>query len=200
MSELLQSSVNILLGLLESAPSKALPLHALREELEKHIGSETGGRGGRAAAKAIQYALDSWIVEKIIDYPEYSNGNPIGSPVWLLRLLSPEEFQQLKVLSPVEKSLLKLLMECNNPDSLGEMCEDSILSELQKLGFDVDSVSLIEGRTSDFFDPEDDKLVRWWYIIPEYEKAKEYKSMLDGFHERASQNAADQTEGSDEDE
>jgi hypothetical protein len=81
------------------------------------------------------------------------------------------------------------------------MSEENLLSELRKMGFDAEWVPIIKDRTGDFFKLQDDKkLVRWWHIIPEYEKTEDEKRALEELREQVSQFEAVHMEKHDEDE
>lgn len=136
---------------------------------------------------SIQQALDDLMVEKVIDYPSYDEGIPVGKLVWHLKLLGKVESKQLRGLKPEAKALLNVLWNCDDPNALGAVREKDALGQLRALGFEVDRVPYIPGLVDDFFTAESGENVRWHYLTPEYERARKHIEWREKQHRRASE-------------
>ncbi len=132
----------------------------------------------RRVQQAIQHALDNWLIDKVIDYPLNSEGKEVGRLTWFLCPLSEEESDFLKNLPDIEKTVLKILRERETEYGLGTMSEEDLLLRLEELGFEADYVPIIEDRVSDFYEPENDELIAWYYLVPRFERTPEFKKTM----------------------
>lgn len=172
-----QEAVGFLLDILGDNEDKRLPLSSAREKMEEFLGGEYEDK----AQETIEYALDNWMVEKILDY---NDEEPSGRRVWFLRLLTQEESLQRESLPEEDQAFLKILYTSEGDGQLGAIRSDIATKKLQELRFDPEYSCYIHGLTYDFFTTEDGEQVMYHYLIPEDEKTEEYKSMLEELDEK----------------
>jgi len=172
-------AVEILLDLLEERGVRGAPLDDLQEELAHNLEERRISQELPTALETIKYALDKWLVDKIIDYCENERGASIGPPKWFIRPLPQEESDRLKKLPEVEKAVINLLRNNETEHGLGTMSEDELMSRLKESGFEVDFVPEPTDMVSDFYEPDNDHMVVWYYIVPQYERSEEYKKAME---------------------
>lgn len=183
MSADLKATAKIILRHLDETPH-GIPLDEIRQTLKKEEVIQQTNNPEKLIADAIQYVLTNWLVEKVIDYPSYKDGFAVGVPTWLLKQLTEEESKCLKELPEVKKAYLRLLQSCNKPDEIGRMREGDTLEHLEKLGFDIDRIPHISGRTQLTLRHEDEEWVTVCRLIPEFEKTEEFKQMIRELEEK----------------
>ncbi|MFX1606746.1 MAG: hypothetical protein ACFFDD_12700 [Promethearchaeota archaeon] len=169
MSE--NEAVTVLIELLENTKSKQMPLRELIIRLQENQDININAR------TVIEYALDNWIVDKILDYDDNSEES-IGKPVWFIRILDENEIEILRNLSKEAKCLLKILRKSDTDGVLGVASTSDLIKTLHERGHDLDLVPHIPGRVDDFFKTVEGELVQFHYLIPEDEKSEEYKAGL----------------------
>ena len=159
----------------EEDPS-GLPYQKVKEELVEKTNASP-----QLAEQIIQRALDTWKIEKVLDYPPDSL-----ELAWHLRLLTPKEREELQKLSPAKKALLKILWEKNTPP-LGELPVQQALQKLREQGFAQQEVerirySEIQGkvRLASTITPDGQNI--WvYYIISEFEREIEREGLLEDY-------------------
>jgi len=182
MSGRMQNLLKHLLRILIQNRTKGLPLLLVEQRLFDWLGNQSAEDSPSLIHDTIEHALDNWLIEKIPAYDLETSGKHI----WFLRVLSKKESKYLRNLPKVEQVMLRLLQNCDGPTRLGGMTQDSILKMLRTLGFDIDVVPYIPGRVEDALVVEDSEPVRWYYLIPQEELAKEYEKETDELVERVS--------------
>jgi hypothetical protein len=169
MSEMTKKAVAILLDILRDAGRRGAPFNWTKRELEARIQDDLSLDNQELASRAIEYALDQWLVEKTIDNPRNKDGEPIDEETWFLRLLTEKESKFLCNLPDKKKAVIKILREQETEEGLGCMTEVDLLSELEALGFKEEYVSRMEGKVSTCYGSENGELVKWYYLIPQSE-------------------------------
>ncbi len=173
--------IDILIELLENTELNKTPQRDLEYDLQKIL--QVNDRIEVDAKEVIQYALDNWMIDKILDYDDNSNES-VGQLVWFLCTLNEKEAEALRILPEAVKCFIKILRSSNTTGNLGVVRADETLSVLHKHGYDIEYVPFISGKTDDFFRLEDGKLVQYHYLVPEVEKSEEYKARLSELDEK----------------
>lgn len=183
MSNKLESIVKILLSHLDDNPH-GIPATDVRQIMRDNKALQEKERLDELVDRAIEFALDRWLIDKVIDSPKYKDNVPVGSHTWLLRKPNEQESEELRSLPEVEQAYLRLLHSCEDPKSLGLMEESEVVQRLRQQGFDIEDPPHITGRTSISFRKDGDELVSWCRIIPEYEKTEEAKQAIRELEEK----------------
>ena len=178
MGEMTTKPVDILLDLVSATGKRGLPLTFAVRKLEEKLRLEGYANPAEIAQETILEALESCSVDKIIDEPESKEESPSLRPIWLLRLLSPEESSILQRLSPGAKALLKILRESEWDGSIGVIRENLALEKLREKGFNFEHVPRISERTGIFFKPGDGNSIPYCYLLPEDERSEEFKASM----------------------
>ncbi|MFQ5834146.1 MAG: hypothetical protein ACE5H4_15690 [Candidatus Thorarchaeota archaeon] len=176
---MIAKAVDILLGILRNEKTTGLPLTTTKKMLEERIGTQMEGDASSLAQQAIDYALDHWLVDKIIDYPGDEDTLPTWKRAWFLRVLSEEESRRLKQLPEVKRAFLRLLHECETEKELGAIREQDALRSLRELGFNIDKVPWISHKISTTYEKEADKPIIWYYLTPQDELSEEFKATME---------------------
>ena len=171
MNERVHEYVNGLVRILSDAGDKGLPVEIVRAKLNKQFSDLTAEERQQCIETAINHLLDEWRVIKIIDYDSDSD------LVWYLKALDEEESRRFHALTEDQKSLLKMLYDCNDERILGAMRRDEAIRKLNELGFIVEDLPIIPGIVSETGIPDKDGIHRWAYLIPQYEFSEEYKAL-----------------------
>ncbi len=174
MSKMLDRAVANLMDLLDSCDKRGLPLEDLKQALTDRIRAESDLDDNNLANQAIRHALDNWLIDQTIDYRHNERGVEVGPLIWFCRKLTQEESEELKQLPEIEKEIIRILREQETEDDLGTIRTTNLLETLRARGVEAKSVPMVEGHVADFFTTEDGKLVRWHYLIPEFELTEEY--------------------------
>ena len=174
----LNQIVDNIVEIINSKPEKRIAKRDLEAILiEKHSYEIT--------EKAIHQIIETNIVDVVIDFYPLTSDQSKEESTWFLRLLSNEEKKRLIMLNDMQRAFLQLLRVQNNPNHLGQIRFEEVQELLLQQGFDVrDSKELcIENRTSVFWTLHEGKEMKWCYLIPEWEKTKEYKQSLEESYE-----------------
>jgi len=141
---------------------------------------------------AIEYALDNYLIDLVVDYPLRKWDFPEDSHVWHYRKLSPKSARSSQDLKPVHLALVKLLWQQNEPKCIGEMREKDARVELANQGFGEQELKLlwIDGLVDCYWAFEDDENTKWIRLIPEYEKTPEFKHQEEKLEEWAARREA----------
>jgi hypothetical protein len=173
MSDEILETAHMLAEILQNTETRRMPLRELKSRLQASLQINENIE----MDDVIQYALENWIVEKVLDYDnDYTES--VGQLVWFLRLLSEKEAERFQNLPEVSKCFIRILYSINTPGDLGVISADNALKKLNERGYDVEYVPYIPNKTDDFFRLEDGELVQFHYLIPEEEKSEEYKAGL----------------------
>ena len=168
----------LLMALEEDSSRVGTPLVAVKNRLTK--GMVELGCDESLADETIKHALDSWIVDKTIAYvpekDEIEIGLPLGLPTWHLRLLTPKETDWHRSLSSLDRAIIQLLREQNNPRTLGSIPTEIGRKALIDAGFtDVDRYPFVEDKVRSFMSNVDGENKWWFGLIEEHEKTEEYR-------------------------
>lgn len=172
----IQETLEYLVNHLKELPMKRDSFESVVHNLAKRLELQNQDDTEAFARKTISYALYEWIIDKVIDYPSFDGPVPLGELRWFLKLLSAEEKENLQRLPPHEQELTRILHECQSDEEIGTIREDIAIQKLRDRGFPVKRVHLIKDKVGDTFIDEDERLVRFVYLIPEYELTDEYKA------------------------
>ena len=142
--------------------------------------------------EAIEQALDSYQIDKVLDYsaPEWNLYG--GYPIWHLQKLSSEGSDALHGLKEVELALLHLLKHQNEPKHFGEIKTEDARTILQNQGFTQKETEFlwVEDMVDHHYDFEDGKSIEWCRLIPENEKTEEYKKAQERMDEEYAEKEA----------
>lgn len=166
-------SVTVLLEILLEAEPQGLPIEDARALLKRRVEAPDSN----SVDQVIQYALDNWLVDKTIDYCRDSSGEEVGELRWFLRPLGEDESKEMRALPEIKKEIIRILRGQDTERGIGMIRAEELLSKLREKGFDPHIIPTIENRVSDVFKTEDDKLVEWYYLVPQFELTEEYKQM-----------------------
>ena len=182
-------TAEILVSLLRASGKRGLPLTIAQNRLEERL--KTGGcdNPSLTAEQAIQYALDNWIVDKIVDAPETQDGVPKLGEVWFLTALDPQETAALQKLPQVEQMVLKILRSRDLRVRLGAIRAGDLLEQLRQQGFHIDRVPIVVDTVEEFSTVDEEGRIEYWYgLIPRYQQTEDYKAMIREGAERAIEN------------
>ena len=159
-----------ILEILREGSPKGVPKKLVEEQIGKAYAHEL-------VEKSIPYLLDEFMVDLVIDYPSKESGLYQGHRVWHLKLLTSEESQVLRALSPVKSALLRILRQTKDSDYPGEIPVESARDILKNEGFeDEDTEWLrIEDRVEQVSTTRNGRQTECFLIIPEDEKTEEFK-------------------------
>ena len=175
---MIAKAVEILLQILRKEKTRGLPLKVVESMLEDQLVSEADNPT-ELTKQAIDSTLDSWQVEKIIDYPQEEDELPTWKRVWFLRSLDADDSLRFQRLSAEKRAFLKLLYESENEEHLGAIRESDAIQKLRSIGFDVDKVPWISDKISTFYEKENDQPVIWFYLTPQDELSAEFKAAME---------------------
>lgn len=132
-----QEALDYLLEYLSKSPKRRSSFEATLQNLIGWLKSN-GYDGTEAyAIEVVTHALDEWLIDKIVDYPSFSNHVPIGEIGWFLKLLSTDETATLQGLKPHEQELIRILHDSISNEGLGTLHEQEALNRLKQKGFDI---------------------------------------------------------------
>ncbi|MFX1417019.1 MAG: hypothetical protein ACFFC0_09410 [Promethearchaeota archaeon] len=179
MKENIQVVQKRILDILEGSPG-GLPKSTIEEELVKEYPLDT-------IRESISFLLDSCLVDLVVDYPSSNSGLDDLHMVWHLKLLTSEEGETLRRLSPVKWALLKILRRAEHPKYPGEMSAKDVETALLREGFQDDEIRWlwIENRVDRIGTTVGGQSTQCYRIIPEDEKTEEYKRAMEEMHEAA---------------
>lgn len=134
--------------------------------------------------KAIEYAMDSFKIDKVLDYPSSEWHLYKGRHIWHITKLTSEASGTLHNLKPVDFALLKILKNQDIGKYPGRIKSDDARIILRKQGFKEEEIRSL--WVNDFADHtyefENGKSVEWCRLIPEDEKTAEYKRAEEEMH------------------
>lgn len=126
---------------------------------------------------AIDRALDDCLVDLVLDdCPEDPDTDRRGR-TWFLKLLSAEDTQGMKELTPLKRALLRLIYRHENSSFLGRIRVEDAMAALKERGFDVEPLKWgrIRSHVERVWETEDGERSEWFRLIPEDEKTEEFK-------------------------
>jgi len=170
----------LLMTLEEDSSRVGTPLVVVKNRLTKGMVELGLGCDEALTDETIKHALDSWIIDKIIAYvpekDEIELGLPLGLPTWHLKLLTPEETDWHQSLSSLDRAIIQLLREQNNPRTLGSIPTEIGRTALIDAGFtDVDRYPFVVDKVRSFMSNVDGENKWWFGLIEEHEKTEEYR-------------------------
>ena len=176
-------AIDLLLDMLAKADERRLLLESVRKELVQLLRAKNIENTSALVDEAIDYTLDNWLVDKIIDYPEDDDYSS-GSFKWFLRLLDKDESERFRNLCEIEQTFLKILHNSEYEGRLGVISADDALEKLRGLGFEPKFVPHIPDKTGVSFGTKNGQQVKYHYLLPEYERTEEFKKGLRELDER----------------
>jgi len=159
-----------ILEILTEESPKGIPKKLVEEQIGKAYAHEL-------VENSISYLLDEFKVDLVVDYPPEESELYQGRRIWYLKLLTSEESQVLRALSPVKLALLRILHQTKDSDYPGEIPVESARAILKNEGFeDEDTERLrIKDRVEQIGTTRGGHLTQCFLIIPEDEKTEEFK-------------------------
>ena len=126
---------------------------------------------------AIDRALDDCLVNLVLDDCSEGPDTDRGGRTWSLKLLSVEDTQGMKELTPLKRALLRLIYRHENSGFLGRIRVEDAMAALKESGFDVEPLKRgrIKGHVERVWETEDGERSEWFRLIPEDEKTEEFK-------------------------
>jgi len=127
--------------------------------------------------EAIIQALDTFQIDKVLDYASAEWSLYDGYPIWHLLRLTSEDADKLRNLKKVDLALLGILKNQNGPERLGELKSEDAQNLLREQGFTEKETEFlwVKDLVDHYYEFEDGKSIEWCRLIPEYEKTEEYK-------------------------
>ncbi|MBD3157974.1 MAG: hypothetical protein GF309_04235 [Candidatus Lokiarchaeota archaeon] len=164
---------------------------------EKELLSKARERGMECSSemveKAIQTLLDDWTIDKTLaplpsELEEELNLEPPG-PFWRLKILTSEEQENYRSLSPVKKALIRILRERNEPGKRGEIPIKEAEAILSVQGFEeIPQYMWVKDTVKTSFGYEGEEVVDYYFLVQEHMKTDEFKKyeeeMLDKHREK----------------
>jgi hypothetical protein len=135
--------------------------------------------------KTIQKALDSWKIDKAIDYLDDDTAKELNQdpflPVWYLTMLSSERSQMFQNLKPAEQELVRMLRQANTrSEQLGQIPRCVAIEILKERGYDVGLDHIwVADTIKEYMSHYAGVLVWWWGLLTEDEKSEEFKRAED---------------------
>jgi hypothetical protein len=129
---------------------------------------------------AIQRAVDNWVVDKVLAPIQVTKKEELGldskGPFWHLKKLSSEERDKYDSLLPVERALIGLLREQDEPGKRGRIPVKEAEEILSEQGFDeIPEGIWVEDIVEETYQYEGDERVDWYFLVQEHLKTDEYK-------------------------
>lgn len=160
-----------------------VPILIVERRMKKRIKALKMNCDSNEISGVIQNALDTWEVDKTLDEVSYEMMREMGLPeksefIWHLKILSKEKIDFYRSLRPDEQALIRLLREQNDSEHRGEIPMDLAIKKLTDQGYSEGAVrySHIEDTIGEFYTSwGDEKSVRTFGLVKEYEKTEEYK-------------------------
>ncbi|UCH05008.1 MAG: hypothetical protein JSW05_02290 [Candidatus Thorarchaeota archaeon] len=179
MKENIQAVEKRILDILDGSPG-GLPKSTIEEELVNEYPLNI-------IRESISLLLDSCLVDLVVDYPSSDSGLDDLHRVWHLKLLTSEEGETLRRLSPVKRALLKILRQVEHPKYPGEMPVKDVETALRREGFKDGEIGWlrIENKVDRIGTTVEGQSTQCYRIIPEDEKTEEYKRAMEEIHEAA---------------
>jgi hypothetical protein len=170
MNKTIEKIEKRIVELLDEDTSRRIPRRKIEKELSNQYRVED-------VKKAISNLVENFTIDLVIDYPPIDSDLNTGHPHWFLKILSPDERQELHNLTPLQISLLRILQETDDEGFPGEVPISEAKAKLIARGFSKDEVEwiTITDRVYQAKTNRDGVSVRCLMIIPEYEKTEEYK-------------------------
>ena len=106
-SNMFEKEIKILIDLLLQFGQRGVPLDTAKKLLENQLKLEAEEFLDTNTSNIIQYALDNWFIDKIIDYIEEHEFTSIDNPVWFVKPLDDEGIKFYRTLPEVKKAIIK---------------------------------------------------------------------------------------------
>lgn len=135
--------------------------------------------------RAIERALDEWLIDKTIDEIAFQKKSELGLPeesgfTWHLKVLTPEQTERYRTFRPEEQALIRLLRTQNEPKNLGRMPKEEAIEILKKQGFSQHLDHLGQEDVIEVSGTSINGANVWCYgIVQEWYKTDDYKQSLD---------------------
>ncbi len=170
---------------LKSEIDQKIPLKVLKQVISDEF-------EGKDIDEIIDEGLIAFQFNLVFDYPHDRWNMPKYTPIWHLKLFSPEEEQQLRNLSSVDLSIIRIIQMKRSDEMLGMMKVTEVITELAKMGYNTeDKVRIsVPNFIKKHYEYNGDELTKWCYLIPEYEKTEEYKRAEEEMNREADERAA----------
>ncbi|MDF1537436.1 MAG: hypothetical protein P1Q69_00830 [Candidatus Thorarchaeota archaeon] len=176
MTEVLTDCVNELVQIIQKEENHQIRLSKIQRLLKTWIESSDAAKEiSPTVEQIVDLGIERMAVQKVIDFPSYDEGIPIGYPEWQLKLVTEREKSQISQLQPIQKALLRILYTMNTDSKrLGAIRETIAIELLEEMGFSITHIPLIPDKVSLFFTNENGMRVKWYHLIPEYDKREDY--------------------------
>ena len=182
MTESIEKIKKQIIELLDENNSRGI----LRREVENNLSNQYSLADVK---KAISELVENFAIDLVIDYPSSDSKLDTGHPHWFLKTLSPTESQELRELSPLQLSLLRILQETDDEGFPSEVPVSEVRAKLIVDGYSKDDVEWlsITGKVYQVTTTREGDSVRCYMIIPEYEKTEEYRKFQEESELRATE-------------
>ena len=170
MNDQTQQAIEKLLELLRESESGKSPKMDVEQRLSTSFSPIV-------CSAAIQQALESFLIDQVIDYPSDVPDEEKDKPIWFLKLMDSEESNRLRTLKPIDLAILQALRNHSEYGRIGAMNEDALRVQLVLEGFSREELRVlyVPDKVDSHHTFEDNGWVKWCYLIPEYEKTEEYR-------------------------
>lgn len=180
MSTSIEEVEESILRMLENESNGQLPRSLVENNLSSQysIGHVNG---------AITNLINKLAIDLVVDYPSDDSELDSGRPCWHLKILSIEEKQEIRDLSPMALGLLRIVQEADGVFP-GETPIKEVRDRLAAKGFSNDDLDWMDipNRIRRTKATCDGKSIHCFMLIPEYEKTEEYKRTMEEMHEEFS--------------
>ena len=174
MTETTEVITKKMLKIISTLDKPMIPLEILVKELANEFQLEE-------IEQAIEYALDNFKIDKVLDYAEKEWNLYWGYHHWHISKLTPEDATKLRNLKAVDLALLRILKNQNSPKRFGEIKSEDARVILRNQRFSEKEIEFlwVEDLVDHHYDFKDEKTIEWCRLIPEDEKTEEYKKEME---------------------
>ena len=182
MNETIERIKERIIKLLDEDNSRKIPKRKIESDLSNQYKLED-------VKRAISDLVESFTIDLLVDYPSNDSDLDTGHPHWFLKILSPNESQELRNLTPLQLSFLKILQETDDESFPGEVPASEVKTRLISEGYSEDEVEWlsITNKVYRVRTTREGSSVSCYKIIPEYEKTEEYKKFQEESELRATE-------------
>jgi len=177
LKENVESIVEEIMTLYSKYNKSSIPLEIIVKEFHDKYTTEE-------IEHVIEYALDTFKIDKVLDYPAKEWDLYRGVHTWHVSKLNPDDESKLRNLSAVDLAFLRILKNQNTPKQFGRIKSDDARIILRNQGFTEKEVEFlwVEDLVDHYYDFKDEKSIEWCRLIPEEEKTEEYKKAEEEMH------------------
>ena len=182
MNETIERIKERIVKLLDEDNSRKIPKRKVESDLSNQYKLED-------VKRAISDLVESFTIDLLVDYPSNDSDLDTGHPHWFMKILSPNESQELRNLTPLQLSFLKILQETDDESFPGEVPASEVKTRLISEGYSEDEVEWlsITNKVYRVRTTREGSSVSCYKIIPEYEKTEEYRKFQEESELRATE-------------